>query len=349
VNIDPALLTETPEQAELRAVVRDLLAGDDEKLWARLAGEVGVHGLAIPEQYGGSGYTFAELAVVLEETGRTLTGSSLLPTVVLAGHALLHSGNEQACERYLPRIADGTLTATVAGFGGTPTVRAEPDGSGWVLRGSTDFVLDGHLVELVLVRATTPSGDRIFALESSVDGVTSTPRRVLDESRPLALLEFTNAPATVLGSADIVEVVLDTGRAALAAEQVGGIAHALDQTVSYVRQRHQFDRPIGSFQAVKHRLADLLVELEAARSASAYATACVAAGSPELPVAASAAAVVCSAAFQLATAEYVQLHGGIGFTWEHPAHRYVRRARAGEVLFGDQVFHRARLAAALNS
>jgi alkylation response protein AidB-like acyl-CoA dehydrogenase len=349
VNIDPALLTETTEQAELRAVVRDLLTGDDEKLWARLATEVGVHGLAIPEQYGGSGYTFAELAVVLEETGRTLTCSSLLPTIVLAANTLLLSGNEQACERYLPRIADGTLTATVACFHSAPTVHAEPDGSGWLLRGSTDFVLDGQLAELVLVRAATAGGDRLFALESSVEGVTSTPRRVLDESRPLALLEFSNAPATLLGSAEIVEAVLDTGRAALAAEQVGGIAHALDATVSYVRQRHQFDRPIGSFQAVKHRLADLLVELEAARSASAYATACVTAGSPELPIAASAAAVVCSAAFQLATAEYVQLHGGIGFTWEHPAHRYVRRARAGEVLLGDQEFHRARLAAALSS
>lgn len=349
MNVDPALLTETVEQAELRAVVRDLVTGGDDKLWARLAGEVGVHGLAIPEQYGGSGFTFAELAVVLAETGRALACGSLLPTVVLAANALLYSGNDRACERYLPRIADGTITATVAGFSGTPTVRADHDGSEWVLRGSTDFVLDGQLADLLLVRAATEDGDWLFVLESTVEGVVRTPRRVLDESRPQALLEFEGAPAAMLGSADIVDAVLDTGRAALAAEQVGGIAHALEETVSYVRQRHQFDRPIGSFQAVKHRLADLLVELEAARSASAYATACVTTQSSELPVAASAAAVVCSAAFQLAAAEYVQLHGGIGFTWEHSAHRYVRRARAGEVLFGDQDFHRARLAAALVS
>jgi acyl-CoA dehydrogenase len=342
VNVDPLLLTETAEQTELRAVVRDLLAGgEDDKLWARLAGEVGVHGLAIPERYGGSGYTFAELAVVLEETGRTLSCAALLPTVVLAANALLHSGNEQACERYLPRIADGTLTATVAGFDGAGAVRAERDGHGWVLHGSVDFVLDGQHAGLLLVRA----GDRIFTVERW----RSTPRRVLDETRPQALLEFAGTPATPLCGAEITGTVLDTGRAALAAEQVGGVAHVLDHTVSYVRQRHQFDRPIGSFQAVKHRLADLLVELEAARSAAAYATACVVTTAEDLRVAASAAAMVCSAAFQRAAAEYVQLHGGIGFTWEHPAHRYVRRARAGEVLLGDQEFHRARLAALINT
>jgi len=342
MNIDPALLTETPEQTELRAVVRDLLAGDeDDKLWARLAGEVGVHGLAIPEQYGGSGYTFAELAVVLEETGWTLSCASLLPTVVLAANTLVHSGNEQACERYLPSIADGTLTATVAGFDGVPTVHAEHGVGGWVLHGTVDFVLDGQYAGLVLVRA----GDRIF----TVDRWRSTPRRVLDETRPQALLEFSGTPATPLCGAEITGTVLDIGRAALAAEQVGGVAHILADTVSYVRQRHQFDRPIGSFQAVKHRLADLLVELEAARSAAAYATACVVTAAEDLRIAASAAATVCSAAFQRAAAEYVQLHGGIGFTWEHPAHRYVRRARAGEVLFGDQQFHRARLAALISN
>jgi len=337
VNVDPALLTETAEQAELRAVVRDLLAtGPAEKHWARLAGEVGAHGLAFPERYGGSGFTFAELAVVLEETGRTLSCPAFLPTVVLAGLTLSSSGDE----RYLPRIADGTLTATVAGFTGTPTIDAAIRNGQWRLTGTADFVPAG---ELVLARARTPDGEQVFAVE----GCARTPRRVLDETRPQALLEFSDTPATPVGSAEVVPAVLDAGRAALAAEQVGGIAHALEATVSHVRQRHQFGRPIGSFQAVKHRLADLLVELEAARSAAAYATACAATGSPDLPVAASAAAVVCSAAFGRAAAEYVQLHGGIGFTWEHDAHRYVRRARADEVLLGDQEFHRARLSAVL--
>ncbi|MFI0777486.1 acyl-CoA dehydrogenase family protein [Streptomyces sp. NPDC021212] len=364
-DIAPHLLSETDEQRQLRTVLRDLFAeasgpedvrkhlatprGHDEALWARLAGEIGVHGLAVPEEYGGSGFTFAELAVVLEEAGRALYCAPLLPTVALAAPALLHSGDRSACARYLPRIADGTLTATVAGFGADePGVTAERTGTGWVLRGRADFVLDGAGAELILVRAAAPEGPRLFACEPAPGTCRRTPRRVLDETRRQALLEFHGAPATPVGAAEgadeTVSATLDTGRAALAAEQVGGSGHALDATVEFVAQRHQFGRPIGSFQAVKHRLADVLVALEGARSASAYATACAAVGSPGLPVAACAAAVVCSETFRLATAEYVQLHGGIGFTWEHPAHLYVRRARGDEVLFGTADRHRDRLA-----
>ncbi|MEV6586673.1 acyl-CoA dehydrogenase family protein [Streptomyces acidicola] len=368
-EIDPQLLSETEEQRELRTVLRDFFTeasgpedvrkqlatprGYDEALWARLAGEIGVHGLAIPEEYGGSGFTFAELAVVLEESGRALSCAPLLPTLVLAAHALLHSGDRRACERYLPRIADGTLTATVAGFQdepdadaglGGPGVRAEHGATGWLLRGATDFVLDGAGADLIVVRARTADGARLFACEPAGDTCLRTPRRVLDETRRQALVEFRGAPAVPVGGSGQVTATLDAGRAALAAEQVGGSGHALDATVEFVAQRHQFGRPIGSFQAVKHRLADVLVALEAARSASAYASACVAIASPQLPVAASAAAAVCSETFRLATAEYVQLHGGIGFTWEHPAHLYVRRARSGEALFGTADRHRARLA-----
>ncbi|MET8852740.1 acyl-CoA dehydrogenase family protein [Amycolatopsis sp. NPDC004625] len=325
--IDPALLTETPEQRELRGVTRAFFAAHGQD-WKRMAGELGVQGLAIPEEHGGAGYSFAELAVVLEEAGRALCAGALLPTVVLAGHTLLLCGDEH----YLPGIADGTLRATVA-FDGDVQVR---DGT---LSGTADFVLDGVDAALVLVRA----GDRLFACE----GGRRTPLRVLDETRPQARLELRDTPATPIGSADVVARVLDIGRAALAAEQLGGIGHALGATVSYVEQRRQFGRPVGSFQAVKHRLAALLVEYEAARSAAAYAIACVATDSPELPVAAAAAAAVCTGAYRLAVAEYVQLHGGTGFTWEHPAHRYVRRARADEVLFGTPQDHHARMAAAL--
>ncbi|MFJ1969516.1 acyl-CoA dehydrogenase family protein [Streptomyces sp. NPDC087903] len=360
-DIDPQLLSQTEEQRELRTVLRDFLTeasgpesvrkhlatarGHDERLWTRLAGEIGVHGLAIPEEYGGSGFTFAELAVVLEESGRALCCAPLLPTLVLATQALLHSGDRQACERHLPRIADGTLTATVAGFDtDEPGVVAERGGSGWRLRGQADFVLDGAGADLIVVRARTPEGARLFTCEPAEDTCRRTPRRVLDETRRQALLEFLGTPATPVGDSGEVTATLDAGRAALAAEQVGGSGHALNATVEFVARREQFGRPIGSFQAVKHRLADVLVALEAARSASAYATACVALESPQLPVAASAAGAVCSETFRLATAEYVQLHGGIGFTWEHPAHLYVRRARSSEVLFGTSGQHRARLA-----
>ncbi|MGX1673618.1 acyl-CoA dehydrogenase family protein [Streptomyces sp. NPDC055400] len=360
-DIDPRLLSETEGQRELRSVLRDFFAefsgpdavrahmagprGHDERLWARLADEIGVQGLAIPEEYGGSGYTFAELAVALEESGRVLCSAPLLPTVGLAAPALLGSGDRQACERYLPRIANGTLTATVAGLHDPESsIRAERGNEGTVLRGAADFVLDGAGADLILVRAQTPDGPRLFAVEPDPDTCLRTPHRVLDETRRQARVEFRGGPATPVGESDETTAVLDTARAALAAEQVGGSSHALDATVEFVAQREQFGRPIGSFQAVKHRLADVLVALEAARSASAYATACVALGSPQLPVAAAAAATVCSETFRLATAEYVQLHGGIGFTWEHPAHLYVRRARSGAVLFGTPASHRARLA-----
>ncbi|MER7691019.1 acyl-CoA dehydrogenase family protein [Streptomyces sp. NPDC097610] len=379
LDTDPTLLLESEERRQLREVLRELLKetcgpeevrkqaagprGHDRLLWERLAGEIGVQALAFPEEFGGAGYTFAELAVALGETGRVLCPAPLLPTVVLAGHTLLRSGDRQACQRWLPGIADGSLTATVAGFPQAANVTAERGAGGWVLRGEADFVLDGEGADLVLVAAEAPDGTRLFACEPDRGTGTGTgpgvgsgscervARRVLDPTRRQALVRFRGAPAEPVGEAGqaaaIVAAVLDAGRVALAAEHVGGSAHALDAVLEYVRHRTQFGRPIGSFQAVKHRLADLLVDLEGARSASAYATACLAGARAELPVAASSAAVACSGAYRLATAEYVQLHGGIGFTWEHPAHLHVRRARADEALFGTADDHRLRLAGLL--
>ena len=367
LDTDPALLLETDEQRQLRGVLRDLLGetcgpeeirkqagsprGYDQALWGRLAGEIGVHGLALPEKYGGGGYSFAELAVALEEAGRVLCPVPLLSTVVLAGQALLSSGDRWACERWLPGIASGALTATVGGFLHPADVTAERGPGGWVLRGEADFVPDGEGADLLLVAARAPDGERLFACEP--DGATCdrTARRVLDPTRRQALVRFRGAPTEPVGepgqAAGVVDVVLDAGRVAVAAEHVGGSAHALDAVLDHVSQRTQFGRAIGSFQAVKHRLADLLVEVEGARSASAYASACLAAKAPELPLAASAAAVACTGAYRLATTEYVQLHGGIGFTWEHPAHLYLRRARADEALFGTGDDHRLRLAGLL--
>ena len=365
LTIDPALVVETPDQAELGQLLRAFFAessssedvrkhaetdrGYDEVQWRRLANEIGVQGLAIPEQYGGSGYSFTELAVVLGESGRALCCAPLLPTLALAAHALLVSGDQDACARYLPTIAEGATTATVAGFDVEADIVAERAREGWVLRGSADFVLDGQGADLIVVHARSPEGPRLFVWESSAGRCARTSRKVLDTTRRQARIEFAGAAATALGdpgdrTAQTVRTVLDIGRSALAAEQVGGCGHALDDTVSYVAQRKQFGRPIGSFQAVKHRLADLLVEVEAARSAAAYASACVTAASPELPVAASVAKAVCSHAFRRATAEHVQLHGGIGFTWEHSAHMYLRRARSTEVLLGTADDHLARLA-----
>jgi acyl-CoA dehydrogenase len=365
--VDPALLLETEERRQLRDVLREFLAGTcgpeevrkqtagprgyDRVLWERLAGEIGVQGLALPEEYGGAGYSFTELAVALEETGRVLCPAPLLSTVVLAAYALLGSGDQGACERWLPGIAEGALTATVAGFLYGADITAERGPDGWILRGEADFVPDGLDADLLLVAARAPGGPRLFACAPDAGTCDRTARRVLDPTRRQALVCFRGARAEPVGDAGqvpgIVDAVLDAGRAALAAEQVGGCAHALDSVLGYVSQRTQFGRAIGSFQAVKHRLADLLVEVEAARSASAYAAACLADWSGALPVAASAAAAVCSAAYRRATAEYVQLHGGIGFTWEHSAHLYLRRARADEALFGTADDHGVRLAGML--
>ncbi|CAM02039.1 acyl-CoA dehydrogenase [Saccharopolyspora erythraea NRRL 2338] len=365
LNIDPALLLETPERSQLRHLLRDFFAetsspedirkhvesarGHDEVQWRRLAAEIGVQCLVVPEEYGGAGYSFTELAVVLGEAGRALCCAPLLPTLALAVQALLLSGDDDARARYLPGIAEGETTATVAGFGDETEVVAEPARAGWILRGGADFVLDGHGADLVLVHARSPEGPRLLLWEAGTGGCTRTPRQVLDPTRRQARLEFTGAAATPVGEAgdralDVMRRVLDIGRVALAVEQEGGCGHALDATVSYALQRKQFGRAIGSFQAVKHRLADLLVEVEAARSAAAYATACVTSASSDLPVAASTAKAVCSQAFRRAAAEYVQLHGGIGFTWEHPAHLYLRRARSSEVMLGTADDHLGRLA-----
>ncbi|MFI6375554.1 acyl-CoA dehydrogenase family protein [Streptomyces sp. NPDC050546] len=363
-DLDPALLLETEERRQLRAVLREFLAevcgpeevreqaggprGFDQVVWERLAGEIGVHGLALPEEYGGAGCSFGELAVALEETGRVLCPAPLLPTVVLAGDALLASGDRRACERWLPDIATGALTATVAGFLHGSEVTAERGPDGWLLRGEADFVPAGEDAGLILVVARAPDGARLFACEPGPGSCDRTARRVLDLTRRQALVRFRGAPAEPVGEEGqvpgIVDAVRDSGRTALAAEQLGGCAHALDAVLAYVSHRTQFGRQIGSFQAVKHRLADLLVEVEAARSASGYAAVCLADWSAELPVAASAAAVACSTAYRRATAEYVQLHGGIGFTWEHSAHLYLRRARADDALFGTADDHRVRLA-----
>ena len=366
--VDPARLIPTAEQEELRATVSRLLAqvsgparverhsalpgGYEPGLWARLAGELGLAAIAVPADYGGAGGSFADLAVVAAEAGRLLLCAPLLASAVLAATAVLAGGGEAERRRYLPGIADGSTVATLAGTGGSRaagTVSARNTAAGWLLDGAVDFVLHGAAADLVLLLAGTEHGDTLFAVAGGATGLRRVPRQVLDPTRPQALLELTGAVGTPVGAPGAgrpaVELALDAGRAALAAEQVGAAEHALRECVAFVAARQQFGRPIGSFQAVKHRLADLLVELEGARCAAGYAAACVDGSPAELPLAAAVAHIACTQTLELAAREYVQLHGGIGFTWEHAAHRYVRRARSDAVLFGTAGEHRARVAA----
>jgi alkylation response protein AidB-like acyl-CoA dehydrogenase len=366
-----ALIT-TDEQEALRDVMRAFLRkysteadvrtqidsdlGYDAQAWETAAEQIGMQALAIPEELGGAGYGFDELAVVLEETGRSLFTGPVLASVVLAPTALLLSGDEQACQRYLPAIADGSTVATLAVSESSAvwresdiTVTAKPDGDGWALTGKKPYVISGEHAGLLLVAARTEQGVSLFAVENPAEGLTVEPLPVMDLTRRLASLTLDSCSAVLVGENGaawpMLTQVFDRAIVALACEQAGAAAAVLDSIVDYLKVRQQFGRPIGSFQAIKHRCADMLVELESARSAAAYASAAITSGADDVSVAASIAKVYCSQAFYHITAESIQLHGGIGFTWEHPAHLYFKRAKSAEVLFGLPAAHRERIAA----
>jgi alkylation response protein AidB-like acyl-CoA dehydrogenase len=347
-----SFLTRTATQAEARR----LMATDDgydEALWRRMASELGWQGLAIPERYGGAGCGWAEMSIVMEEMGRALLCAPFLSSVVLAATALTESGDEDAQARYLPDIASGDLVATVAisGQDGAPEgadLTAARDGDEWTLRGEAPFVLDGHVAGLVLVPARTNGAVSIFAVDAGADGVRRTPLDTMDQTRRLASLSFEDTPARLVGTSGngshVLSRVLDRAAVALAAEQVGGASRCLDMAVQYAKTRVQFDRPIGSFQAVKHKCADMLVAVESARSALFLAIRHTMTDAADLPVSASIAKTLCSEAYLGVATENIHVHGGIGFTWEHPAHLYFRRAKSGEMLLGTPTYHRRRFA-----
>jgi alkylation response protein AidB-like acyl-CoA dehydrogenase len=358
------------ELAELRDSVRDFLAaksgeqqvraaietgrGYDDALWRQMADQLGLPGLALPEEYGGDGFGFAELQVVLEELGRFLTPSPFFASVILAAGAILAAGDEVAAKAYLPGIASGKTTATLAVAesagqwsldGLTTTARPDGDSAGWLLTGAKQFVLDGATADLLIVAAQTAEGPALFAVRAGAPGLSRTALTTLDLTRPMATLELAQAPATLIGipgaAGQALDFVLDRAMTALAAEQAGAARACLEASASYARERHQFGRPIGSFQAVKHKCADMLVKVELARAAATEA-ARAAAGDPDAAPLSQAAAVahaVCSEGFMFVAMENIQVHGGIGFTWEHPAHLYFRRAKASQLMFGGPGFY----------
>lgn len=354
----------TAEQAELRSTVRRFLAehsteadvrtqmatdrGYDPKVWTTLAKQLGLHGLAIPEVYGGQGFSWAELGIVLEEMGRALLCAPFFSSVVLATTAIMESGDEDAKRRLLPGVADGSTVATVVLPGVGTAIDAVGDGSAWTLRGTAALVLDGHVADLTVVPAATSGGLRLFTVDGSAHGLVATLRPTLDQTRKLADLTFADVPATPLGDGDAEDVLtrtLDLAVIGLALEQVGGTRAALDISVDYLKTRVQFGQPIGAFQALKHMAADVFVEVETARSAAYYAMGAAAEHSDEVPTAAALAAAYCSDAFVTAAHQMIQFHGGMGFTWELPAHLYYKRARSSQLLLGEPETHRARLAA----
>ena len=361
----------TEEQEELRKTVRQFLeakspetavreqmeteAGFDPAVWNQMGEQLGLQGLAIPEQYGGSGYSFVELGIVLEEQGRALLCAPFFSTVVLAANALLQSGDEAAKSAYLPGIASGETIAALAFTEPSGkwdesgiTMEASGSGSDFTLTGTKMFVLDGHTASLVIVAARTAKGVSLFTVAGDAAGLTRTALSTMDQTRKQAKLEFANTPATLLGTEGegwkVLDTVLDLAAVGLAAEQVGGAQKVLEMAVEYAKVRVQFGRPIGSFQAIKHKCADMLLEVESAKSAAYYGMWCAAEMNDELPSVASLAKAYCSEAYFHATAENIQIHGGIGFTWEHPAHLYFKRAKSSELLFGDPTYHRELLA-----
>ncbi|MGH3321317.1 MAG: acyl-CoA dehydrogenase family protein [Streptosporangiaceae bacterium] len=361
----------TEEQEELRATVRRFLEdkspsaevrrlmetedGYDPVVWSQMAGQLGLQALAIPEEYGGAGFSYEELTLLFEEMGRALLCAPYFSTVALAANALLSAGDDDAKKAFLPGIATGETVATLAFTedngrwdDGGVMLAARRTGDRWSLEGHKSFVLDGHIAGLLLVAARTPAGLALFAVDGAAPGMSRATLPTLDQTRKLARLEFHDTPARLVGREGagdrILSQTLDLAVVALAAEQVGGAGRCLDMSVEYAKVRHQFGRPIGSFQAIKHKCADMLLELESARSAAYYAGWAAAEGSEELPAVASLAKAYCSEAYFHAAAENIQIHGGIGFAWEHDAHLYFKRAKSSELLFGDAVHHRERLA-----
>jgi alkylation response protein AidB-like acyl-CoA dehydrogenase len=338
--------------------VRRLMAtesGYDPVVWEQMAAQLGLQALIIPESYGGAGFGYFELTLVLEEMGRVLLCAPYFSTVALAVNMLLAIGDEEANARYLPGIATGATIATVAlveRSGGWAVddvaLQASKDGSTWKLTGEKLYVLDGALADVVLVVARAPRGVSVFAVERGADGFTSESLSTMDLTRKQARMVFSGTPARLVGAegegAAAVTTMLDLAAVALAAEQVGGAQRVLDMAVQYAKNRVQFGRPIGSFQAIKHKCADMLVEVESARSAAYSAAQAAATQDDELPVLASLAKAYCSDAYFHGAAENIQIHGGIGFTWEHPAHLYFKRAKSSELLFGDPFYHRELLA-----
>jgi alkylation response protein AidB-like acyl-CoA dehydrogenase len=355
------------EQEQLRASVRRFLAdrapitevraaldtGRDAAVWPGLA-DLGVLGLVVPEELGGAGAGHVERAIAGEELGQALTPAPFLASAVLATDALLALDDDAARTEWLPRMVAGELVATVAvaeGGGawdraGGATTATERDG-GWELSGTKTPVLAGDAADVVLVLARTPDGPGWFAVEAGAAGLTRTALTGLDPTRRLAALGFAATPARRLATADAaaaLDVVAGLAAVALSAEQVGVLARAMELTVEYAKVRVQFGRPIGSYQAVKHGCADMYSSWEHAVSVLRYAAWTADHDRAELPVAAALAQTYTGPATFAAANGMVQYHGGIGYTWEHDAHLFYKRAKSAELLLGPPAQHRARLA-----
>lgn len=361
----------SPEANELRDMVRGFLerklpedvvrraweapGARDAESWTQLAEQLGLLGLLIPEEYGGQGTSLVEAGVVLEEFGRAATPGPFLSTAVLAPTAILAAGDAAAEKELLPGIADGSTIVTVAlsrgvtGRAGESTVVAQPNAGEWSLDGDVKIVLDGADADLLLVVAKAPDGLGLFSVDPAQPGVTRTPLEVLDLGRPAAALSLQGVTARRVGG-DFTEgeqTVIDAALVALASESAGAAQRCLELSVEYAKIREQFGVIIGSFQAVKHLCADIYVVAESATAIARAAARASVEDPAQLGIQAAVAKAYVGQEGAGVAERTIQVHGGIGFTWEHPAHIYLRKLKSNELLFGSAAQHRARLAGML--
>ncbi|MEU7812789.1 acyl-CoA dehydrogenase family protein [Pseudonocardia sp. NPDC049154] len=364
-------LRETAEQRDLRSTVRRFLADTadlprvrermlqesphDPEVWKRLAEDLGLVGLAVPERWGGLSASFADQVIVLEEQGRALYGGAYLSSAVLAPAALLAVSDDAARDRHLPGIASGETLATVVGTSAEGEwsrldVAASRTAAGWSLTGTASHVPDGSIAELLLVVAATSVGPSVFAVRSGA-GVAAEPLPALDQTRGLAVVRLQEAEGELLGAVGegtaVLAEVLDRAAVAVAAEQLGGSANCLERSVEYLKAREQFGGPIGRFQALKHLCADMYVGVEASRAVVMYAARAFDEDLPDRGAAAAMARSWCSDAYVAAASDTLQMHGGIGYTWESDVHLYFKRATASALWWGDADASRERLASLL--
>ncbi|MGE0767982.1 MAG: acyl-CoA dehydrogenase family protein [Hyphomicrobiaceae bacterium] len=369
------------EQQEFRSIVRRFMddksptsavrrlmeteAGYDADVWRRLSQDLGLTAVHIPEAYGGQGFGVSDLAIAVEEMGRALLCAPYFASTVLAATAILKAGNEAQKAALLPAIASGTTIAALAftedngrwdadGVGMTAT----SNGGRWRLTGHKSFVIDGTTASLLVVLARRPGttggdGLSLFTVAEKAAGLSRRPLASMDPTRKLARLTFEEVEAQLLGdegaAAGPLGQTLDIAAICLAHEMVGGAEQLREQAIEFAGQRYQFGRPIGSFQSLKHKAADMLLEVELAKSAAYYAAAAVDEGDADVPALASLAKAAASDAYMQTAIHSVQIHGGIGFTWDNDTHLWFKRAKSSEVFLGGPEYHRERLMQAWNA
>jgi alkylation response protein AidB-like acyl-CoA dehydrogenase len=370
------------EQEMLRKSARDFLAKENpmtyvrqmmeddrgfrDDQWRKMA-ELGWMGLILPEEHGGAGLDFVDMVVVLEEMGRVVLPGPFFSTVILGGVALAEGGSAAQKKELLPKLATGGLRVTLAQL--EPNARWDADGiqlearkggGGWRLSGTKLFVPDAHTADLLIVAGREPGskgaeGVSLFLVDAKGPGVATTLLKTMDQTRKLCevVLKDVAVPADrALGAPGqgwkLLDRVIDRGKVGLCAEMCGGAQKVLEMSVEYAKVREQFGRPIGSFQAIQHKCANMLVEVESSKSATYYAAWAVANDVAEAPLAAAMAKAYCSDAYRHTAGEGIQIHGGIGFTWEHDMHIYFKRAKSSEVTFGDATWNREIVAQLIN-